>query len=81
MDRYVYVCVVKFALCVRLGVLSVYSMSVSGWGYRSGWGLVQCAHQRSRPRLDLAKAQINTNMNSSFLPGFPRIANTFMVRK
>lgn len=58
MDRYVceFVC------------SSVYSMCMSGWGYRSGWGLVQ-----SHPRLDLAKAQINTNMKASFLH---RIANT-----
>lgn len=51
---------------------------VSGWGYRSGWGLVRSVRQHSRPRLDLAKAQINTNMNSSFLPVFPRIANTHL---
>lgn len=69
-DRYV---------CVRvLNVLSVYSMCVSGRGYRSGWGLVQGARQHSHPRLDLAKAQINTNMNSSFLPVFHRIANTHL---
>lgn len=67
-------------MCVvcLLDYLSVYSMCVSAWGYRSGWGLVQSARQRSRPRLDLAKAQINTNMNSSFLPVFPRIANTHL---
>lgn len=51
---------------------------VSGWGYRSGWGLVQSSRQGSHPRLDLGKAQINTNMNSSFLPMFHRIANTHL---
>ncbi len=85
MDRYSYVCVCvressKICLVCTLRYLSVYSMCVcvSAWGYRSGWGLVQSVCQRSRPRLDLAKAQINTNMNSSFLPVFPRIANTHL---
>lgn len=55
-----------------------YSMCVSGWGYRSGWGLVQGSRQCCCPRLDLAKAQINTDMNSSFLSVFPRIANTHL---
>lgn len=57
---------------------SVYSTCVTGWGYRSGWGLVQSARQRGRLSLDLAKAQINTNMNSSFLCVFPHIANTHL---
>lgn len=74
---YVCVCSEICVVCV-LKYLSVYSMCVSGWGYRSGWGLVQSARQRSHPRLDLAKAQINTNMNSSFLPVLHRIANTHL---
>lgn len=42
---------------------------------RLGFGAeCRCSH----PRLDLAKAQINTNMNSSFLPVFPLIANTHL---
>lgn len=47
-DRYVCVCVSsKICVVCAFESLSVYSMSVSGWGYRSGWGLVQCAHQGS----------------------------------
>lgn len=65
-ERQVCECVWQCTVCLWL------------WGYRPGWGLVQSSRQCSRPRLDLAKAQINTNMNSSFLPAFPYIANTHL---
>lgn len=42
--------------------------------------MVQRVRQHDHSRLDLAKAQINTDMNSSFLCVFHRIANTHLRR-
>lgn len=60
-------------MCVRVPECVQHECVWLGVQERLGFGAV-CAPGQ----LDLAKAQINTNMNSSFLSVFPHIANTHL---
>ena len=64
----------RYCVCVRRRV--VLRVCVCVWGYGSCRGSVQRVSRHDRSRLDLAKAQINTNMNSSFLSLLCCTANT-----